>query len=302
MDGLIDFARDKAAEFLEDSKREQERSRTFLYGMLFVLVLVCGTIAYFVVVRVRRAEDRILDEARVANQAKSEFLANMSHELRTPLNAIMGFAQMIKSQSLGAQAVERYLDYADNIFDSGGHLLAIIDDILDLSKVDAGKVELDEREFDLTGTIEACETLIMGRANIADVSMVIGGKTSGLRLFADERLVKQMLLNLLSNAVKFTHPGGRLTLTVQGAEDGRLAISVADTGIGMVAKDIAIALSPFGQIESAMTRGHEGTGLGLPIVVALAELHGCELELQSEPGVGTKATVWFPKERIVYAG
>gem|GEM_PF-767736 len=242
------------------------------------------------------------ETAEYADRAKSEFLANMSHELRTPLNAIMGFAQMIKSQSLGAQAVERYLDYADNIFDSGGHLLAIIDDILDLSKVDAGKVELDEREFDLTGTIEACETLIMGRANIADVSMVIGGKTSGLRLFADERLVKQMLLNLLSNAVKFTHPGGRLTLTVQGAEDGRLAISVADTGIGMVAKDIAIALSPFGQIESAMTRGHEGTGLGLPIVVALAELHGCELELQSEPGVGTKATVWFPKERIVYAG
>ncbi len=240
------------------------------------------------------------ETAEYADRAKSEFLANMSHELRTPLNAIMGFAQMIKSQSLGAQAVERYLDYADNIFDSGGHLLAIIDDILDLSKVDAGKLELDEREFDLAPTLEACETLIMGRAGIADVSLAIGGKTRGLKLLADERLVKQMLLNLLSNAVKFTPPEGRLTLTVQGAEDGRLAISVADTGIGMAQKDLAIALSPFGQIESALTRGHEGTGLGLPIVAALAELHGGELVLQSEPGVGTKATIWFPKERVVY--
>jgi signal transduction histidine kinase len=254
--------------------------------------------------RRRQAEEAMMaatEAAEFANRSKSEFLANMSHELRTPLNAIMGFAQMIKSQSLGAQAIERYLDYADNIFDSGGHLLAIIDDILDLSKVDAGKVELDEREFDFTGTLKACETLIRGRANVADVALVIDGKTSGLRLIADERLVKQMLLNLISNAIKFTPPGGRVTLTVQDAEDDRLAISVADTGIGMVAKDIAVALSPFGQIEGAMTRGHEGTGLGLPIVAALAELHGGNLEIQSEVGVGTKATVWLPKERVIHS-
>ena len=236
-------------------------------------------------------------EAREANQAKSDFLANMSHELRTPLNAIIGFSELFTSEMFGPIGT-RYLEYARDIHASGIHLLSIISDVLDLSKIEAGQRSLSENVVNLHGAAESSLRLVRGRAESCRIRLVNGVPRDLPYVDADERAVKQILLNLLSNAVKFTPEGGRVAVTAEVRSDGSLAVAVDDTGIGMSPQDIPRALAPFSQIDSLLTRRHTGTGLGLPLVKSLIELHHGTLELESEEGKGTLATIVFPADRV----
>ena len=241
-------------------------------------------------------------QAEFANRSKSEFLANMSHELRTPLNAILGFSDMMSAELLGPLGAPEYRQYADDIHQSGAHLLSVIDDILDLSKIEAGKLELREAEVDVTQIVGDCRRFIEGHAKDAGLALEtrMGGDLP--RIWVDERLFKQVILNLLSNAVKFTPKGGRVTVDARVDEAGRFVLAVSDTGIGMAAENIPKALTPFSQVASDLARDHQGTGLGLPLVNSLVEAHGGTLELESKLGVGTSATIWFPAERVVDGG
>jgi PAS domain S-box-containing protein len=239
------------------------------------------------------------EQAEYADRAKSEFLANMSHELRTPLNAIIGFSEMMTQKTFGPLGDHHYEEYSDGIFESGDHLLSLINDILDISKIESGRAELDETEVDIAKAVLDCCRLIEPRSVEAGLSIHSDIRKDLSKLWADERLVKQMLLNLLSNAVKFTESGGEIAISGEFAKDGRVSISVTDTGIGIAAKDIPKAMSTFGQIDGALDRKFEGTGLGLPLVKSLAELHGGGIQIESEAGTGTKVTIWFPRVRVV---
>ena len=239
------------------------------------------------------------DAAEMANRAKSEFLANMSHELRTPLNAILGFSEVIRNEMLGAIDNDHYREYVGDIHNSGQHLLSIINDILDLSKIEAGHVELDEEVFDATVAVDSSVRLVKERADTSGVRMTVDVAGEHPRLRGDHRKFKQIIINLLSNAVKFTPADGTVTISVGMGGDGGFNIAVSDTGIGMDADQIEIALSPFGQIEGGLNRKHEGTGLGLPLARSLAELHDGRIEIESAPGAGTTVTVCFPPARLV---
>jgi len=252
--------------------------------------------------RVERTLRRAKEEAEIANRAKSEFLANMSHELRTPLNAILGFSEIMHSGALGARiSPEKLQEYARDIHASGTLLLETINDILDLSKAESGKLEISEERVDMRRSIEACLRLVRGRAEEGGVRLGSRVAEDLPDIHADARQIKQILLNLLSNAIKFTDTGGRVTVGARVAVGGGIEIMVEDTGIGMAPENLARALEPFVQIETAFTRRHAGTGLGLPLVQSLVALHGGRLTLRSEPGVGTTATAWLPPERILPA-
>ena len=240
------------------------------------------------------------DEAELANRTKSEFLANMSHELRTPLNAILGFSELMGKATLGPLGNPKYEEYTKDINDSGRHLLALIQDILDLSKIEAGKLELDEEGIDVAMTIRSCMVLVKERAGNGGVKLITDVPQELPALHADKRKLKQILVNLLSNAVKFTPAGGTVTIRTWFRTDDGYVFQVADTGIGIALEDIPKALAPFRQIDGDLNRKYEGTGLGLPLTKALTEMHGGSLDLQSEEGAGTTVTVRFPKERIVY--
>ena len=236
------------------------------------------------------------EQAELANSTKSEFLANMSHELRTPLNAILGFSELMGNATLGPLGNPKYEEYVRDINDSGRHLLALIQDILDLSKIEAGKLTLDGEEIDVARTIRSCLVLVKERARNGGVELKTDIRQELPALHADQRKFKQILVNLLSNAVKFTPAGGEVTLKAWWREDSGFVFQVADTGIGMALADIPTALSPFGQVDST----HGGTGLGLPLTKSLVEMHGGSLDLQSEVGAGTTVTVRFPSERVVH--
>jgi signal transduction histidine kinase len=241
---------------------------------------------------------RAKDEAEMASRSKTEFLANMSHELRTPLNAIIGFSDILIGQIFGPLGDQRYRDYARDIRDSGQHLLNLINDVLDVSKVEFGKVELLEETVDVMGVVEACIRLMRERAETAGIRLQQELPRSLPQIQADSRRLKQILLNLLSNAVKFTPPGGRVTIRASDGADG-LRLIVEDSGIGIAASDLEKALRPFGQIDSRLARKYQGTGLGLPLARSMTELHGGKLVLESAPGRGTTATVWLPASRIL---
>jgi PAS domain S-box-containing protein len=237
-------------------------------------------------------------EAEAANRTKSEFLANMSHELRTPLNAVIGFSEILKGEVLGPLGNETYKGYAGDIFNAGNHLLDVINDILDVSRIEAGEYEIQEEDLDLGKIFDTCLRLIEPQAKKADLTIKCDLPRPAPLLRADERAVKQTLLNLLSNAVKFTPQGGSVTAQVRVRDDGGLEISVKDTGIGIAEEDIPKALSVFGQVDSKLARQFEGTGLGLPLVKSYAELHGGTLIMESLINVGTTVTVDFPADRV----
>jgi PAS domain S-box-containing protein len=238
-------------------------------------------------------------EAELANRAKSEFLANMSHELRTPLNAIIGFSELIENETLGPVGTAQYRDHAMDIAESGRHLLRLINDILDLSKIEAGKVDLYEEDIDMTEAIRSSLVLVGGRAHHEGITLERDTPEGLPRLHADERMLKQILLNLLSNAVKFTPAGGRVEARAWADPEVGYVLQISDTGIGMKLEDIPKAMVRFGQIDGRLNRKFEGTGLGLPLTKSFVDLHGGTLDLDSEPGVGTTVTVRFPAERIV---
>jgi two-component system cell cycle sensor histidine kinase PleC len=243
------------------------------------------------------ALQRQKEHAEQLTRAKSDFLSIISHELRTPLNAIIGFADLIRSEVRGPIGVPAYRDYAADIRNSGQQLLSLIGDILDLSRIEAGKLALHEECVNLNKMAEACVNLLRPQLDQKRLTATIGTFERLGSVLADERLVRQMLLNLLSNAIKFTPERGRIAVEGGRAADGGIEISVADTGIGMTDAELKLALEPFVQIESSLTRRAEGSGLGLSITKRFIELHGGRMTLESRKNVGTKVTLWFPPER-----
>ncbi len=240
-----------------------------------------------------------VEQAEQANRAKSAFLANMSHELRTPLNAIMGFSEVMKEQHLGPMNNPRYLSYAGDILASGRYLLGIINDILDLSKIEAGKMTVENaEEFPLCQALQGSLAICAALGEKFGVKIESRLPPDTVRLLAVERMIRQIMINLVGNAIKFTPGGGSVAVSGQSKPCGGYAVIVQDSGIGMTEQEIVKALTPFGQVENKMTATHNGTGLGLPLAKAMLELHGGELEITSAPGSGTKIVLHFPASRI----
>lgn len=239
------------------------------------------------------------ETAELADRTKTEFLANISHELRTPLNAVLGFAEAIRGEMFGPVGQPKYVEYADDIHKSGTLLLEIINDILDLSKIEAGKMPLEEEEVVVAEVVEQCARMMHERVANAGLKIKVSTKSGPDQIFADRTRIKQILINLLANAVKFTPRGGAIKLTVKTSREGGAVFSVSDTGTGMTKQEIGIALTPFGQAGSAMTRPHEGTGLGLPLAASFTEMHGGELVIESASGQGTIVSILLPPERTV---
>jgi signal transduction histidine kinase len=236
-------------------------------------------------------------QAESANQMKSDFLAQMSHELRTPLNAILGFSDFMLSEPHGPLGHESYLEYTRDIHGGGQHLLGVINDILDMSKIEAGAVELCEEVLDPEVLLNDSAKLLRERAANAGVSLRAEVAPGLPHLLGDGALLKRGLLNLLYNSIKFTPSGGQITVRADAEPDGAISLTVIDNGVGIAAQNIEHCLSPFGQAENVLRRTHDGTGLGLPMVKSLVELHGGVLELHSALGEGTKVTLRFPASR-----
>jgi signal transduction histidine kinase len=279
--------------WVEASLTRSTDSETGVSEIVSVLREVSGRIHYEDMLRQAK------ESADSANRAKSELLATMSHELRTPLNAIIGFSDMMRAEVHGPLGVARYAEYAKDIHDSGSHLLDIINDILDLAKIDAGKLELhDEESVDPARVIEACVTLVKPHADLAAVHLSTDIEDNLHFLVADPTRLKQILLNLLSNAIKATGRDGAVTTAVRRSKNGGMVFEVRDTGLGMTKAEVEIALQPFGQVDADRTQAHEGTGLGLPLAQRLAELHGGSLHIKSRKGRGTTVTVTLPAGRV----
>ena len=288
--------------YLKSQKRSTLMQR---YGDQFGSI-VERKLTEMALIAAKQEAERSADAARIAflnaesaNRAKTEFLANMSHELRTPLNAIIGFSEVIQNEIMGkAQNNPRYVDYARDIRQAGTHLLGVINDILDIAKIEAGQLDLREDVFQTGEALDVCVKMLADQASESGLQLLREGPDRLPSLWADEKKFMQIVINLLSNAIKFTPEGGKVTLTAEIEGDGSLKLTVSDTGIGIAADDLEKAMVPFSQVDSAYCRRHEGTGLGLPISKALAELHGGTLVMESEPKVGTTVIVRFPSERL----
>ncbi len=241
------------------------------------------------------------DQADAANHAKSAFLANMSHELRTPLNAIIGFSEIMMNGTFGKLNIPKYEEYMGDVHSSACHLLEIINEVLDMSKIEAGRVELDEHEVHMEETIQSVERMMASRAFSGNITISSKVEPNLPLLQGDPRLIRQVLINLVSNSVKFCKAGGQITIKGSLRSDGDLEVVVADTGVGIPKDKIAQALEPFGQIhETAHAVGEvTGTGLGLPLAKAMVELHGGHLTLDSDVGKGTIVTITFPSRRVL---
>ncbi|PZQ46549.1 MAG: PAS domain-containing sensor histidine kinase [Micavibrio aeruginosavorus] len=240
------------------------------------------------------------EQADAANQAKSAFLANMSHEIRTPLNAIIGFSEMMIKKTFGELGHSKYDEYLDDIHMSAKHLLEIINEVLDMSKIEAGKVELDEQEIDMHGLIDSVIRIMANRAFSSglEIKEDIASHLPGL--FADPRLVRQILINLITNAIKYSHKSGVIEVSASIDIRGRMLLTVRDYGVGIPKDRIKEAMLPFDQInDPTHSNMQQGTGLGLPLTKAMAELHGGSLDLESDSGKGTKVTISFPESRVL---
>lgn len=232
--------------------------------------------------------------AEAASIAKTNFLANMGHELRTPLNAVIGFSEIIAGEKFGPVGNEQYREYAGDIMAGGRHLLAIINDVLDLAKSTDGRLRMDVEEVDLNTILSDCARIYGERCAAAGLKLTVKADCGPAMASGDEAKLRQIGLNLLSNAIKFTPAGGEVTLATLAPMDGTVGLIVADTGIGMQPEDIAVAFEPFGQIDSALARRYDGVGLGLPLTKALVDLHSGRIEIESTPGVGTAVRILLP--------
>ncbi len=271
-----------------------------IFIAVIALLLIISNKAETIIAKQHETNLELASQAATAqaeNRDKSQFLANVSHELRTPLNAIIGFSEMIKNERMGPLGNDKYIEYIRDIHGSGTHLLSLINDILDYSKAEADKLELDVSEVDITKAIKNSMRLVSPRAEQANVSLIEEIPKEHYILKTDQKKFKQVMLNLLSNAVKFTPAGGSVTVAAwQNVVDESVTIEVKDTGIGIAPKDISRAMAPFGQVDSALSRKYEGTGLGLPLTKKFVELMGGTFNITSEVNVGTTITFTLPKE------
>jgi signal transduction histidine kinase len=298
-----------------DQNRALAAWRSYAATMIIIALgatlLLSGLAAYLIrEIRSRAAQEVELQETNVAltltteraeaaNRAKSLFLANMSHELRTPLNAIIGFSEMLTA-GIPGQLNQKQQGYAANIHEGGGFLLRVINDVLDLAQVDAGKLQLhDKGDVALDRIAVACIALVEEQAIAGGLRLSTEIEDRIPHVIADSTRLSQILLNLLSNAVKFTDPGGAVSLAIRRAANGGIVLEVRDTGPGMTASEIEVALQPFGQVDSGLARRHNGTGLGLPLARELTELHGGSLLVNSEKGRGTTVIVTLPAARVL---
>ncbi len=279
-----------------------------VYWLLIIAIagtVISGAVLVLVLIRQVRRAERAEAEAKQernraigADKAKSEFLANMSHELRTPLNAIMGFTEVMKLEILGRLGNDRYREYVDDIRDCGVLLTRLIEDILDLSKVEAGKYELREESVDLAKIAKTSLHLFTQESQSKGIVLSAKFPDHLPRMYGDPRVLQQIILNLLSNAIKFTPSGGEVSMEIVLRPDRSLSLSVIDSGVGISKADIKVALAPFGQVADVMTKNHSGTGLGLPLAKLLVELHDGLMEIESEPNLGTCVTIIFPSYRL----
>jgi signal transduction histidine kinase len=248
----------------------------------------------------KASEGRLIEarsQAEAANRAKGDFLANMSHELRTPLNAIIGFSEVISNELFGPIANEKYLEYIKDIHSSSLHLLSIINDVLDMSKIEAGKVELAKEVVQIQNVISEVMRMVHERARSRDIELTAQLSDQNVEIWADERSMKQIFLNLLSNAIKFSKEGGRIYVRIVADQPDIAVLEIEDQGIGMSEEEQERALQPFGQAKPVTTRNYGGTGLGLPITKGLVEAHGGTLTIDSRAGHGTLVRIVLPRER-----